>query len=372
MNIELRRETEKDCFEAENMCRRAFWNKYRPGCDEHLLVHKMRSHPDYLPECSRIAMADGRIVGLIMYFKCRVIGRDGRETEVASFGPLCTDHALKNHGIGARLLEETLPLVRAAGFPGVIIFGEPDYYPKHGFVRAGSLGLTDANGKVYDPFMAYEFEPGSLRIPGGRFIESSVGEELPEAELEALEASRPYDRMTKAIRPCQWTYDNASEEKDGYSLMYAVQAPRDFDALFIPYIEELSRYDEGLKRHDPAKMVAALRENPGAATYLIRRGGESIGLLATSVPEPGKEERGCGAMLEEIWLKPEHRGQGIGKDIFLRFLRQQTTDTGFRVIPGNPAREMWLGLLDEAGYSFTLSEDGERLLFCRVRTETKE
>ena len=368
-DIEIRKETEQDYFATEAMVRRAFWNKHRPGCDEHLMVRAMRSHPDFLPEFSRVAVCGDKIAGVIMYFKCRVL-RQGKEIIVPSFGPLCADHAFKNQGIGSRLLEETLPLVRAAGYPGVIIFGEPDYYPRHGFVRAGKLGLTDMDGNARDAFMAFEFTPGALRMPGGKFMESSLAEDFPHEEPAVPAPDRPFEKLAKAVRPCQWTYDNASEEKNGYRLRYAVEDPRAFDMLFRQYIAELSRYDESLSRHDPAAMVRELRADTNKATYLIMKHDEPIGLFVSSVPGPEDEGDGCTAYLEEIWVRPENRGQGIATDLFLRFLRQQTGPTGFCVIPANPAGALWCALLEKEGYSYTESEAEEGLRFIRVMPRT--
>ena len=81
-------------------------------------MHKLRAHPAYLPEFSRVAVAEGHVVGTIMYFLSKVWVGD-REIPVPSFGPLCADHRYKNHGIGAKLLEGTLPLVKAAGYRAV-------------------------------------------------------------------------------------------------------------------------------------------------------------------------------------------------------------------------------------------------------------
>ena len=55
------------------------------------------------------------------------------------------------------------------------------------------------------------------------------------------------------------------------------------------------------------------------------------------------------------------------KDIFLRFLRQQTCTTGFRVIASDPGAEKWFSLLKQEGYEFTTESDGENRLFCRVQ-----
>ncbi|MGL5437784.1 MAG: GNAT family N-acetyltransferase [Lachnospiraceae bacterium] len=71
--IIIRKEEKNDYYDTEPMTQRAFWNKHRPGCDEHNLVHKLRSDQAYLPELSRLAVLDGKIVGWIMYSKARIV-----------------------------------------------------------------------------------------------------------------------------------------------------------------------------------------------------------------------------------------------------------------------------------------------------------
>ena len=51
-NIIIRKETPEDYRKTEYMVMRAFWNIHVPGCNEHLLVSKLRNSPDYLPEFS--------------------------------------------------------------------------------------------------------------------------------------------------------------------------------------------------------------------------------------------------------------------------------------------------------------------------------
>lgn len=234
MKIEIRRETPQDYHETEEMTRRSFYNLHGPGCDEHLLVHKLRTHKDYLPECSRVAVVDGKIAGTIMYFKCVIHGQK-EDVTIASFGPLCVDHKYKNCGIGRKLLEATLPLVKDAGFPGVVIFGEPYYYPKFGFKRGRDLGLTDMEGNTSDPFMGIELVEGGLHIEGGRFEESSVVEELTEEALAELDKAFPV--LKKIKRPCQWSYENAYDDREGYHYEYATHFPREFEAVFRKNVE---------------------------------------------------------------------------------------------------------------------------------------
>ena len=60
-NIIIRKETKDDYYATELCTLRAFWNIHGPGCNEHLMVHKLRDSEDYLPDLSRVAeLADSR------------------------------------------------------------------------------------------------------------------------------------------------------------------------------------------------------------------------------------------------------------------------------------------------------------------------
>lgn len=199
--VEIRKETEADYYATEEMTRRAFWNKHHKGCNEHYLVHKMRQHPDYLPELSRIAVKEGKVIGCIFYCKSW-LEKNGVRTEVTNFGPLCVDPEYQGMGVGEMLLAETIPLAKSAGYPGILIFGEPNYYPLRGFVTSDKYGITNFYGENFDAFMAYELEPGALSAIGGRFVEPDVFENLPEEEVEKYNQKFPY--MEKQYYPMQW------------------------------------------------------------------------------------------------------------------------------------------------------------------------
>lgn len=180
---------------------RAFWNKHHRGCDEHLLVHKMRLSKDYVPEISRIAVKDGKVIGCIMY--CRAwLKKEGETMEILNFGPLCVEPRWQGTGVGKMLLEETVALAREAGFAGIIIYGEPDYYPRRGFVTCDKLGITTADGKNFDAFMGYELVEGALQAFGGSFYESDVFWNLPAEEVEAF--STQFPALKKQYFPGQW------------------------------------------------------------------------------------------------------------------------------------------------------------------------
>ena len=186
MDLVIREERFEDYWDTEYMTRKAFWNLHCPGCNEHLLVHKLRSDAAYLPEISRVAEKDGKIVGTIMYSRAKVV--DGDLTrEVLTFGPLCVEPGLQKTGIGGLLLETTIQMARDAGYQAIIIFGEPGYYPRHGFVPCAHFGITTSTGDNFDAFMGIELIPGALDGIHGKFYESGIFEALPEGESRRIQ-----------------------------------------------------------------------------------------------------------------------------------------------------------------------------------------
>lgn len=300
MNIEIRKELPQDYYETEAMTRRSFYNVYGPGCDEHLLVHKLRTHRDYLPELSRVALVDGKIAGTIMYFKC-VIHGEQEDVTVASFGPLCVDHKYKNCGIGGKLLEATIPLVKAAGFPGIVIFGEPYYYPKFGFQRGREFGITDMNGNTSDPFMGLELVEGGLHIPGGKFEESSV---VAECTAEALaEFDKRFPAYKKIKRPCQWDYENAYDDREGYHYEYATHCPREFEALFRKNVEE-----------DADTLLTEILECMDKTPYVLFTGTDPVGIFVINYEQT--------PVIEHMYLeKTDTQAKQMEQEINERFIR---------------------------------------------------
>ena len=199
--IEIRQETEADYHKVEAMTQRAFWNKHHLGCDEHYLVHKLRAHKDYLPELSRIAVKDGEILGAIFYSKANVTGKNGTH-EVLTFGPLCVDPTWQGCGVGELLIKETMQLAKEKGYKGIIIFGEPDYYPRVGFKTCDHFSITTSDGKNFDAFMAIELSENSLEGLEGKFTYSEVFEDLPQEEVE--KHNRKFPLLKKQRYPGQW------------------------------------------------------------------------------------------------------------------------------------------------------------------------
>lgn len=199
--IEIRSEEKEDWYQVELMTQRAFWNKHVPGCDEHYLVHKLRRHKDYLPDISRVAVKDGEVIGCIMYSKSQVV--EGEAThDIITFGPLCIDPKWQGCGIGGMLLSETMKLAAEKGYKGIVIFGEPDYYPCFGFQTCNNFHITTADGKNFDAFMGYELVKDGMKNIKGKFHESDVFYDLPKEKVE--EFNKKFPKLKKLSFPDQW------------------------------------------------------------------------------------------------------------------------------------------------------------------------
>ena len=194
MNIHIRLETPADYRVVEGITREAFWKFWEPGriiCDEHLLVHRLRFAPSFVPELDFVAELDGQIVGHIIFTKSKVVDAAGLEHETLTFGPLTVLPEYQNRGIGQAMIRHSFGKAKRLGYRAVIILGHPDYYTRAGFYRAAEFGITTADGKNFDPFMAYPLYDGALDGIHGRFFLDPVYEQLNEKDVLEFDQGFP-------------------------------------------------------------------------------------------------------------------------------------------------------------------------------------
>lgn len=199
--ILIREERESEYYDTEWMTLRAFWNLHNPGCNEHYLVHKLRLSKDYKPELSRVAVNGDKVIGCIMYSLAKVVDED-QSHDVLTFGPLCIDPEWQGCGVGELLLEETMGIARVRGYKGIIIYGEPEYYPRFGFHTCDHYDITTPDRTNFDAFMGIELIKDGLKDVKGKFYESNVFEQLHDHEVEEYTKKFPY--IAKQKFPSQW------------------------------------------------------------------------------------------------------------------------------------------------------------------------
>ena len=215
MNIKIRLEQESDYRTVEELTREAFWNLHAMGCDEHLLVHKLRTCAAFIPGLSFVALKDGRIVGHIIYSLAKITDETGADHQVISFGPLSVLPALQNQGIGKALVEHSIKAAADMGCRAILIYGYPAYYSRFGFEEAKTFGIRTGEGKFMKALMALPLVDGALNGISGRFFEDPVFHIDP-AETEAFDQTFPYKRkfVTDSQRAFQQSLKDMTEDAE--------------------------------------------------------------------------------------------------------------------------------------------------------------
>lgn len=176
-NLTIRSETEKDYKAVEILTREAFWNVYKPGADEHYFVHKMRSHPDFIPELAFVLEKNGEIIGNIMYTKAWLQDENGNKKEILSFGPLCVAPQYQRQKLGKLLIEHSFDAARKIGYDVNINFGNPGNYVSRGFVSCKKKNVSFIyEGNFPTALLVCELIPGALRDKKWIYIPSTAAD----------------------------------------------------------------------------------------------------------------------------------------------------------------------------------------------------
>lgn len=190
----IRPEPPEDYRAAEFLTREAFWNVYRPGCQEHFVLHCFRDRPEYIPELAFVMEKGDELIGHIMFVRATLTIQDGTddigiskapspfkgESEripIATFGPISIAPAYQRKGYGLRLLQYALARAREMGIGLVCMEGNIDFYKHAGFQVASRLGIH-YHGEPLDAevpyFLAQELIPGYLSSPTLRGPQKSL------------------------------------------------------------------------------------------------------------------------------------------------------------------------------------------------------
>lgn len=203
MNIIIRNETPADYRAVEHLTRESFWNVYKPGADEHYYVHRMRSHPDFLPELAFVLEKDGEIIGNIMYTKAWLEDENGDRKEILSFGPLCVAPKYQRQKFGKMLIEHSFAAARKLGYDVNINFGNPGNYVTRGFVSCKKKDVSFVvPGNYPTALLVCELVPGVLAGRKWMYIPSTAADCCEDtAAVEAFD--RNFPPKEKAWMPSQ-------------------------------------------------------------------------------------------------------------------------------------------------------------------------
>lgn len=181
----IRKETEKDYHEVENLAREAFWNLSKPGCDEHYFMHVLRKHRDFVPELDYIAETEGKIVGSVMYSRSILRDENGNVKNILTMGPLCVLPGYQRMGIGKALLEHTFELAAEMGYDTVVNFGNPDNYVARGYKSCKKYNVCFEGDIFPAALLVKELKEGAL--DGRKWFYCPSDVDKPCEDTEAVE-----------------------------------------------------------------------------------------------------------------------------------------------------------------------------------------
>lgn len=158
MNYALTHETAADAADIEALMEAAF------GPGRHTrTVARLRKDIAPLSEFGFVARIDDIMVASIRFWP--VLLPDG--TRVPLLGPLAVRPEIRGLGIGRALVRHGLDAVREAGYPAVLIIGDPGYYAPFSFSVEPVTGLDIGGPVVPLVLMGIEYQPGILADQSG-------------------------------------------------------------------------------------------------------------------------------------------------------------------------------------------------------------
>lgn len=193
--ITFRNETPADYWAVENLTREAFWNVYKPGCDEHFVLHNFRSRSDFVQELDIIMEENGVLVGHVMFVRTEIKLNNGKNLPIMTFGPISIAPDFKRKGYGTILLRQAMQKAKEMGCGALAITGNIGFYGKSGFVVAKTKGVFYHADPDADYFLIKELVPGFLdqvkEAGGGTFKEPNCYFMCDKKDVEEFDKQFP-------------------------------------------------------------------------------------------------------------------------------------------------------------------------------------
>ena len=124
----IRNETQADVRVIANIIKTAFENHPYSNHTEEFIVRELRAAGALT--ISLVAEMDGEIVGHIAFSP--VMFSDGGE-DWYGLGPVSVLPRFQRQGIGTKLVNEGVDLLKGLGAEGCILVGDPNFYQRFGF-----------------------------------------------------------------------------------------------------------------------------------------------------------------------------------------------------------------------------------------------
>ena len=136
--LKIRKSIESERKEILNIHNQAFGEDKGPVIAR--LVDDLLNDETAMPILSLVAVENNKLIGHILYTKA-VVTQTEISISAQILAPLAILPEEQKKGIGEKLINEGLRLLKASGTELVFVLGHPTYYPRCGFIAAGGQGF---------------------------------------------------------------------------------------------------------------------------------------------------------------------------------------------------------------------------------------
>ena len=134
--ISIRAERSQDIGEIREVIEEAFTQAFGQAPEADLVDGLRENCPGLL---SLVAANGDIVVGHILFTPVKIEGN--KIVEGMGLAPMAVMPKLQRQGIGARMVQAGIEMLKSNGCPFVIVLGHPDYYPRFGFEPASHKGI---------------------------------------------------------------------------------------------------------------------------------------------------------------------------------------------------------------------------------------
>jgi len=162
MNVQIREAFETDTPAILDVVLSAFGNEQ--GQEIADLIIDLLKDRSAQPVISLVATINDRVVGHVLFTSTR-LKQAQQNFSSAILAPLSVYSDYQNKGIGGQLIQGGLNKLKAMGVGLVFVLGHPGYYPKYGFVPAGTRGFEAPYSippEHADAWMVQELQQGMI------------------------------------------------------------------------------------------------------------------------------------------------------------------------------------------------------------------
>lgn len=162
MKSVIRQEVKEDYPAVFQLIENAFKNEDYSDHTEHFLVERLRKSSSFIPELSLVAIYNEEVIGHILLTKITIQNSE-QSFDSLALAPVSVLPEYQQRGIGGDLIRTAHQVARNLGHQSILLIGHQTYYPKFGYQKAHTFGITVPFEVPKENCMAIELTKDGLK-----------------------------------------------------------------------------------------------------------------------------------------------------------------------------------------------------------------